>query len=69
MSLVDIIKTVLELGAAGLFIWGVANEEKLADFEQRLFSGIKSRFFANRTSSDSSMRFAVITNNNYDKTA
>ena len=40
------IGTVAELAAVILVIWGVLNEGKLIDFEDRLFQKIKS-FFKN----------------------
>lgn len=46
MTTAQIIRTVAELAAVILVIWGVVNEGKLIDFEDRLFQKIKS-FFKN----------------------
>ena len=42
MTTAQIIRTVAELAAVILVIWGVVNEEKLIDFENRVFQKIKS---------------------------
>lgn len=42
MTTAQIIRTVAELAAVILIIWGVLNEKKLIDFEDRLFQKIKS---------------------------
>lgn len=41
MTTAQIIRTVAELAAVILVIWGVLNEEKLVDFEDRFFQKIK----------------------------
>lgn len=46
MTTAQIIRTVAELAAVILVIWGVVNEGKLIDFENRLLQKIKS-FFKN----------------------
>ena len=46
MTTAQIIRTIAELAAIILVIWGVINEGKLIDFEDRLFQKIKS-FFKN----------------------
>lgn len=46
MTMAQIIRTVVELAAVILVIWGVVNEGKLIDFEDRVFQKIKS-FFKN----------------------
>ena len=42
MTTAQIIRTVAELAAVILVIWGVLNEERLIDFEDRFFQKIKS---------------------------
>ena len=46
MTMAQIIRTVAELAAIILVIWGVLNEGKLINFEDRVFQKIKS-FFKN----------------------
>ena len=46
MTTAQIIRTAAEFIAVILVIWGVLNEGKLIDFEDRLFQKIKS-FFKN----------------------
>ena len=42
MTTAQIIRTVAELAAVILVIWGVLNEERLIAFEDRVFQKIKS---------------------------
>ncbi len=38
------IVTILEFSVAGFIIWGLFNEKKLVDFEDRMFAKIKKKF-------------------------
>ncbi len=43
-----ILQTVIEFAIAGFIIWGLFNESKLVDFEDKIIDKIKSKVRASR---------------------
>lgn len=42
MNLTFLFSTFFEIALGGFIIWGIFNEQKLVDFEDRMFGKIKS---------------------------
>ena len=47
-----ILQTILEFGVAGFIIWGLFNEQKLVDFEDKVISRIKLKIKARKANSN-----------------
>ena len=45
-----IIQTILEFSVAGFIIWGLFNEDKLVDFEDKVIDKIKAKIAAKKRS-------------------
>ena len=47
-----ILQTILEFGVAGFIIWGLFNEQKLVDFEDKVIDRIKLKLKSRKSNSN-----------------
>lgn len=50
MSLLYTLSTIIEIAVGGFIIWGLFNEGKIADFEQKGFKKVKARLSKQQSS-------------------